>query len=152
MKDESRRRDTATRGCGRHAQGPGGEEDREEEKVLYDKHPRVALSPCLRVRSSSFILPPSSLSFLDLDLNNPVFDYYPKSFDSLTNRQTLSVAHIKLPAVEAALEHMSAKKAFAEWRTAMRARILAGVELTIDVVKSQLLAVWKVHCGHAAWG
>ena len=29
---------------------------REETQLLYAKHPRVSVSPCLRVRSSAFIL------------------------------------------------------------------------------------------------
>ena len=65
MKDEN---DTETRGRGdrgrgRHAEGPGVKWiGRQKKEFLYAKHPRVAVSPFLRV--VFFILHPSSFILL----------------------------------------------------------------------------------------
>jgi hypothetical protein len=90
-------------------------------RVSASPRPRVPASPCPRVSPSPRLPVPASpclpisvsaIHRLDLYLNHPVFNHHAISLDWFAHGQTLSVAHIELPTVQAALNHMSAKITF----------------------------------------
>jgi len=80
--------------------------------------------------------------------NQSILNQDPITGDGIAHRKTFPTAHIESPAVQGALDYMTAERSVAQRSAAVRTAVVSGIKFALRVIDGEFVTILQLKDSH----